>query len=126
VLRVLNSMAAGRRLAKRTLLAQAVATLLLALAFLLAGPQAALGALCGGGALLLGNALLAWRGLRRDTPAAGYAMGQLVVGLVMKWMLVALVLAIALGVMKLPAPAVLGGLIVSLVAFAAAGATAKN
>lgn len=119
-------MAAGRRLAKRTLLAQVVATLVLALVLLSFGPSAALGGLVGGAVLAVGNALVAWRGFRRDAPAAGYALGQLVVGLVLKWVLAAVLLLVGIAILKLPALAVLAGLLVSEVAFAIAGATATK
>lgn len=118
--RVLNSMAAGRRLAKRAIAVQAVATLVLALALLLLSLPHALGALLGGGGLALGNAAMAWWGLRSNAPAAGYAMGQLFVGLLVKWVLAAAVLTIALLVLELPGMAVLAGLLVSMVAFFAA------
>lgn len=124
--RVLNSMDAGRRLAKRAIAAQAIATLVLALALLLLGPAHALGALFGGGGLALGNAAMAWLGLRSDAPAAGFAMGQLLIGLLVKWVLVVLVLAVGVLILNLPGPAVLAGLLVSMVVFFAVGSRVRH
>lgn len=119
-------MDAGRRLAKRAILAQSIATLVLAVALLLIGPAHALGALLGGGGLALGNAAMAWFGLRANAPAAGYAMGQLILGLLVKWVLVAVVLAVGVLILNLPGPAVLAGLFVSMVVFFAFGARVRH
>lgn len=124
--RVLNSMDAGRRLAKRAIVAQAIATLVLALALLLISPTHALGALLGGGGLVLGNTAMAWLGLRSNAPAADYAMGQLILGLLAKWVLVGLVLAVGILILNLPGPAVLAGLFVSMVVFFAFGSRVRH
>ena len=57
---MLNTVAAGRRLAQRQVALQAAVTLATALAFLLSGVEAALGALAGGAAITLGGLLAAW------------------------------------------------------------------
>jgi len=119
-------MDAGRRLAKRAIVAQTIATLVLALALLLIGPAHALGALLGGCGLALGNAAMAWLGLRSDAPAASDAIGLLFIGLLAKWALVALVLAVGVLMLNLPAPAVLAGLLVSMVVFFAAGSRVRH
>ena len=119
-------MDAGRRLAKRAITAQVIASLVLAVALLLIGPAHALGALLGGGGLALGNMAMAWLGLRSNAPAADYAMGQLVLGLLAKWVLVALVLAVGIVMLNLPGPAVLAGLFVSMVVFFAFGSRVRN
>ena len=59
VSRVMNSAAAGRRLALRAMAYQMVAVLLVALVFLIQGVSAALAALLGGASVVLGSALAA-------------------------------------------------------------------
>lgn len=119
-------MAAGRRLAKRAVLVQAAATLLLSMALLIAGPGYALGSLVGGGGLALGNAAAAWLGMDRDAPGAGYAIGRLFLGLVVKWILVVAVLLLGIGTFNLPATGILAGLLVSMVAFYVAAGTSTR
>lgn len=107
--RVLNSVAAGRRLARRTVLLQAVATLLAALVCLSFGAQAALGGLVGGAAMTLGSALTAWGAFSGGVVGAGAAFGRLLLGLAAKWIVVIAGLLLAIAVWKLPAPPVLVG-----------------
>lgn len=120
-------MAAGRRLAKRVVIFQSLVTVGLALvALLLFDTDAALGAMVGGGVLVLGNAVVGWLSFNRPAPAAGYALRQLVIGLVVKVVLAIVVLFVGIAVMKLPGLAVVAGLIAAEVAFAVAGATQGN
>jgi ATP synthase protein I len=107
--RVLNSVAAGRRLARRTVLLQTVATLLAALVCLSFGAQAALGGLVGGAAMTLGSALAAWGAFSGGVVGAEAAFGRLLLGLAAKWVVVVAGLLLAIAVWKLPALPVLAG-----------------
>ena len=72
--RVLNSVAAGRRLARRTVLLQAVAVAITAAACLTFGGPAALAALVGGAAMTLGTALAAWGGVPGSRGRGGHGI----------------------------------------------------
>ena len=106
---MLNSVAAGRRLAQRTAAFQAAVTLATALACLLSGRDAALGALVGGGAMTLGGLVAAWGAFAGGAEGAGMALGRLLLGMAAKWVVVIAGLFIAIGVWHLPAMAVLAG-----------------
>ena len=106
---MLNSVAAGRRLARRTVLFQAVATLLAAVVCLSFGRPAALGALVGGAAMTLGSALAAWGAFSGGVVGAEMAFGRLLLGLAAKWIVVAAGLFFAIAVWKLPALPALAG-----------------
>jgi len=106
---VLNTVAAGRRLAQRTAALQAVLTLATALACLLSGRNAALGALAGGGALTLGGLAAAASAFGGGVAGAGMALGRLMFGLAAKWLIVVVGMFLAIGVWHLPAMAVLAG-----------------
>ena len=80
ITRVLNSVAAGRRLAQRTAATQALVTLATALVCLLSGREAALGALVGGGAMTLGGLVAAWSAFGGGVQGAGMALGRLLLG----------------------------------------------
>ena len=114
--RVLNSVAAGRRLAQRTAAVQAAVTLATALVCLLSGRDAALGALVGGGAMTLGSLVAAWGAFGGGVEGAGMALGRLLLGMAAKWIVVVAGLFLAIGVWHLPPMAVLAG-----AALAAAG-----
>jgi F0F1-type ATP synthase assembly protein I len=116
ITRVLNTVAAGWRLAQRTAALQAAVTLATALACLLSGRDAALGALAGGSAMTLGGLAAAWSAFGGGVQGAGMALGRLLVGLAAKWVVVIVGMLLAIGVFHLPAMAVLAG-----AAFAAAG-----
>jgi F0F1-type ATP synthase assembly protein I len=113
---VLNSVAAGRRLAQRTAALQAVVTLATALACLLSGRDAALGALVGGGAMTLGGLVAAWGAFAGGVSNAGMALGRLLLAMAAKWIVVIVGLWLAIAVLHLPPMAVLAG-----AALAAAG-----
>jgi len=106
---VLNSVAAGRRLARRTVLFQAVAVSLAAVVCLSFGAQSALGALAGGAAMTLGSALAAWGAFPGGAVSAEMAFGRLLLGIAAKWIVVGAGLFLAIAVWKLPAPPVLAG-----------------
>ena len=107
--RVLNSVAAGRRLARRTVLTQAVTVAIAAAACLTFGGTAALAALVGGAAMTLGTALAAWGAFPGSVVGAEMAFGRLLLGLAAKWIVVAAGLWLAIAVWKLPAVPVLVG-----------------
>jgi ATP synthase protein I len=114
---VLNSVAAGRRQAYRVLVAQAIATGLVALVFLVQGHRAALGALLGGGAVVLGSALMAWRSFGGGINGAGAALARVFGGLALKWLVIGGVLYLALVRFELPPLPILAGLGAALAAF---------
>lgn len=111
---MLNSAAASRRLARRIALLQAVVTVLVAAAFLLAGGKAALGAALGGLAVTLGSALMGWRAFAGGIAGAGTALLRLAVGIALKWATVVLVLYLALAQWALDPLAVLSGVLAAL------------
>ena len=109
---MLNSAAAGRRLALRVVAMQAVATLLTAGACLTIGPRAALAALAGGAAMTLGSLAAAW-----GVAGAGVALGRLLLGTAVKWLVVATGLYLAMAVWRLPAVPALAGAAMAAAAF---------
>jgi F0F1-type ATP synthase assembly protein I len=113
---VLNTVAAGRRLAQRSAALQAAATLATALAFLLSGVEAALGALAGGAAMTLGSLLAALKGFSGGVATAGVVLWRLVAGLAVKWFVVVGGLYLAIAVWRLPALSVLAGAALAAVA----------
>jgi len=116
-MRVLNSAAAGRRLARRAVGLQAVVTLATALVCLLSGQKAALGSLMGGGAMTLGSLLAAWGAFAGGVDGAGMALGRLLLGMAAKWIMVIVGLYLAIAVMHLPALPVLAGAALAALAF---------
>ncbi len=113
---MLNTVAAGRRLAQRTAATQALVTLATALACLMSGREAALGALLGGGAMTLGGLVAAWSAFGGGVQGAGMALGRLLLGLAAKWVVVVVGVFLAIAVWHLPALAVLGGAAMAAVA----------
>ena len=113
---MLNSPAAGRRLAQRMAAVQAVAVLLTALACLPIGPRAALAVGLGGGSVALGNWLASRLALRSQAPGAGQALAAVLLGAVVKWVLVLGVAWLAVAVYRLPPAALLGGFVVAVLA----------
>ncbi|HPA01166.1 MAG TPA: hypothetical protein PLK29_02940 [Chiayiivirga sp.] len=114
---MLNTVIHGRQQARKALLAQVLAVAVVALALLAASPAHALAAALGGGALALGGWLSAWVALGGQTPAAaGLALGRLVTGLVLKWALLLAALLLGLAVWHLPPAALVGGVLVALLA----------
>lgn len=114
---MLNSAAAGRRLAQRAVALQATVTLATALACLLSGRNAALGALAGGGAMTLGSLLAAWAAFAGGMAGAGVALGRLLLGMAAKWIVVIVGLFLAIAVWQLPALPVLAGAALAAAAF---------
>jgi len=114
---VLNSSAEGWRQALRVVAYQAVATLLAAAACLVLGPRAAMAALVGGGAMVLGSLLAAWGAFGGGVAGAGTALGRLLLGTALKWMVVAGGLYLAMAVWRLPAVPALAGAAFAAAAF---------
>lgn len=117
VSRVMNSAAAGRRLALRAMAYQMAAVVLVALGFLIQGVTAAIAALLGGASVVLGSALAANIALGGGVVPARSAFMKLVLGTGIKWLVVMTIFALALGVGRLPPLPLLAGLAVALVAY---------
>lgn len=116
---MLNSIAAGRRLALRTVTLQVAVTLVTALVALLYGRDAALGVLSGGGVLALGSLLAAWKGLAGGVASAGGALWRLLVALALKWMVVVAGFYLAIAMWQLPPLAVIAGAVIAALAVVA-------
>lgn len=112
-----NSVANGRQQARKVLVAQIVAVAVVAVALLIAGPAHALAVILGGGALALGTGLAAWMALAGTDPAAAAtALGRLMAGMVLKWLVLLLALLLGVAVWRLPPAGLAGGVIVALLA----------
>ena len=96
---------------------QAVATLLTAGACLTIGPRAALAALAGGAAMTLGSLAEAWGAFGGGVAGAGVALGRLLLGTAVKWLVVAVGLFLAMAVWRLPAVPALAGAAMAAAAF---------
>lgn len=114
--RVLNSVAAGRRLALRAVVCQLGAVALVALAFLVQGGQAAAAAALGGLAGVLGNLLAATVALGGGVVPARAAFLRLWLGTLLKWVAVVTVFVLALAVWRLAPLPMLAGLAAGLAA----------
>lgn len=106
---MLNTLDAGRRLARHALGLQLGATLLTGLAWLAAGAQSGLSAVIGGLGLTLGTLLAAWGAFGGGVTGGGERLARLLLGIAGKWLVVVVALVLAIAVWKLPAvPAVVG------------------
>ncbi len=114
---MLNSAAAGWRLALRVVAFQAIAVLLTAAACLLIGLRDALAALAGGGAMVLGSLMAAWGAFGGGVAGAGVALGRLVLGMAVKWVVVIVGLFLTMAVWRLPAVPALAGAAIAAAAF---------
>jgi len=112
--RVLNTAAAGRRLARRIVLVQVIVTGSLAALFLAVGGREAMGAAMGGLAVTLGGALMAWRTFAGAPSGPELALFRLFVGAALKWSVVVLVLYLALAKWALDPLAVFSGVLAAL------------
>ena len=113
---MLNSAAAGRRLALRAVAYQMAAVVLVALVFLIQGLPAMFAALLGGASVVSGSALAANVALGGGVVTARSAFLRLVLGAGLKWAVVILVFAIASGVGRMAPLPLLAGLAVALIA----------
>lgn len=111
-----DPLSAGRRLASRAIVWQAIATALAALAFLPLGVREALAAAVGGGAVVAAALVSMLIALGGGIRPAGVAMARLLVGMAAKWATVAIVLVIGLAVWRLPPLPLLVGVLVATVA----------
>ncbi len=113
----MNSVALGRQQARKALIVQVVAVMVSALALLAASQAHALAAVLGGGALALGGGVSAWLALGGQTPvAAGLALGRLMAGVALKWLVLIAALLLGLVVWHLPPTGLVTGVVVALVA----------
>jgi F0F1-type ATP synthase assembly protein I len=113
---VLNSAAAGRRLALRAVAYQSAAVVLVALVFLMQGWSAMLAALLGGMGVVLGNALAANIALGGGVVPARSALLRLLLGAGLKWAVAITIFALALGVGRMAPLPLLTGLAAALIA----------
>ncbi len=113
---VRNSLAHSRRDATRVIAWQAAATVVVAIAFLAQGVNHALAALAGGAIVAGAGWLSVLVALRGRVAAAGVALGRLLAGLVLKWLLVAVALIVALAVLRMPGLPLLVGVVVAMLA----------
>ena len=113
---VLNSAAAGRRLALRAVAYQMAAVVLVALVFLIQGPSAMFAVLLGGVSVVSGSALAANVALGGGVVPARSAFLRLLLATGLKWAVVILVFAMASGVGRMAPLPLLAGLAVALVA----------
>lgn len=86
-LHVLNSLASGRRLALRLLLWQLIVAVIVGLVFATQGRREAIAAAAGAVIVAAGTALLSLRAFSQVS-GAGMALGRLLTGMVLKWMVV--------------------------------------
>ena len=95
-----------------------------AAAGVMGGPRAALAAGLGALAIVLGSLLLARALVGGAIQSATGALGRLLLGMIGKWVLVAAVFVLAIGIWKLPVLPLIAGLAAAVVASAAAAARA--
>jgi F0F1-type ATP synthase assembly protein I len=114
--RVHDPIAAGRRAATHAIAVQIAVVAVVAALFLVQGPRHALAAATGGVAMVLGNAMAATFSLAGISPA-GIAFGRLLLGTMAKWLVAIAVLALALGLWRLPPLPVIAGLAAGLLAY---------
>lgn len=112
-----DPLSAGRQLASRAITFQAGATGLATLAFLAFSAPSALAAMVGGGALVAGGAVAALIAFGGGVQPAGGAMGRLLVGLILKWVVVFAILALGMAGFKLPPLPMLVGVLAATLAF---------
>ncbi|GIX34718.1 MAG: hypothetical protein KatS3mg126_0497 [Lysobacteraceae bacterium] len=111
---MLNTLAAGKRLAMRLLAVQIVVVLALALPAALLGWRAALGVLMGGVAVAAGGALMAWRMFHGPVAGPGPTLMRMAGGLALKWLVIVALLWLALARLALEPLAVVGGALAAL------------
>jgi F0F1-type ATP synthase assembly protein I len=112
-----DPVAAGRRTAFRAVAVQAAVVGLVAAAYLSSDARQALAALVGGAALVAGHLLVAALALGGGIVPARAAYARLLLGLLGKWLLVVVALAIALEAWRLPPLPMLAGLVAGLLAY---------
>lgn len=108
---MLNSLAAGRRLARRVVAWQLATSAAAGLALLPLGWRTALGAALGALAVAVGSALMAWRMFGGESLGPGAALARWAGGIAVKWLVILGAVYLALGPLRLTPLAVIGGLI---------------
>ncbi|WP_426687354.1 hypothetical protein [Rhodanobacter ginsengiterrae] len=106
---LLNSLASGRHIALRIVLLQLLVALLVGLVFLALGPREAVSAAAGATMVALGTALMSARFFSGVT-GAGQALGRLLTGVLLKWIVIVGGLIVILFQLKLPPLAAITGL----------------
>jgi len=109
---MLNSLASGRRLALRIMLLQLAVAALAGLVFLTLGRRdEAISATAGAVVVALGTALLSARFFSGLSSSAGMALGRLLTGMLLKWVVIVGGLFVILFQFKLPPLAAITGLV---------------
>ena len=107
---LLNSLASGRRVARRIILLQLAVALLLGIAFLALGRREAVAAAATATTVALGTALMSAR-FFSGISGAGVALGRLLMGMFLKWSVIIGGLVVILFQYKLPPLAAITGLV---------------
>lgn len=112
-----NSVATGRIIARRAVLAQTLAAVVAALLGLIHGPESARAALVGGLIVASGTAIFAWRLFIHGIAPVKTMLNSVYAAAILKWfwMVALLFAAIALG--RLPALALILGMLAAHVAY---------
>lgn len=105
-----NSLAAGRRLALKVVLAQVAAAIVVGALFLFEGAASAVAALGGGLVVAIGTALLALRVFRPSLASGAVTMRRFALGTLLKWLVVLGGLFLILVRLRLPPLPTLVGL----------------
>jgi ATP synthase protein I len=113
---VLNSLASGRRLALRITLLQLAVAVLAGFAFLALGRREAMSAAAGATVVALGTALLSMRAFS-GLSGAGVALGRLLTGMVLRWIMIVGGLVVILVQYKLPPLAAISGLVAAFAVY---------
>jgi F0F1-type ATP synthase assembly protein I len=114
---VQNSIAHGRRVAVRTVIFQLCAMGLVGLGFCAGGWQSGLAAGCGGGVIVIGNALFAWRLFADGVTSSRRAARAVYAAEVLKWFWLAFALYFAIAVVHLASLPLIVGVIAAQLAF---------
>ncbi|MGB3748219.1 MAG: hypothetical protein WA961_08455 [Rhodanobacter sp.] len=107
---MLNNLASGRRLALRTVLLQFTVALLVGCIFLALGRREAASAAAGAVVVALGTAVMSAR-MFSGIGGAGLALGRLLAGMLLKWVVIVGGLVVILFQFKLPPLAAITGLV---------------
>lgn len=114
---MINSLAAGRRLAAWLVLAQMGMSLAVGLLFLLMqGSRPGMAAVCGGMTVVVGTCAMAACGFGGGVAAGGTMLARMLVGMLLKWFVVLGGVGLLMLHWHLPAPPVLVGMTVALLA----------
>jgi F0F1-type ATP synthase assembly protein I len=114
---VQNSVASGKHTARRTVLAQCLAAGTAALLGLLHGPESALAALAGGLIVASGTALFAWRMFLKGVAPARTLLNSVIVAELLKWVWMVALLYAAIALWRLPALALILGMLAAHAGF---------